>query len=74
MEADADAQRLGQVVGELAVEPLERERHGARRRERLAARRVGSPSTPNSAMMPSPMNLSTRPPSASTAWPMARKY
>src|SRR3546814_601672 len=112
VQADADAQRLRQVVRQAAVQLVERLRRAGplwRRRtgpagrpmprrsgsgrgcarlrfssssdcamRRAASRALRLPcsmpcSMPNSAITPSPMNLSMRPPACSTAVPMAVK-
>ena len=65
--------RLVELDRELAVEQVQRLGHAARRCERRPRRRAASLSSPNSAMIPSPMNLSTRPPAPSIASPIALK-
>ena len=60
--------RSERVASNSCVEPLERLEHVARGVERVAASRApGAADTPNSAMMPSPRNLSTSPPWRSIA-------
>ena len=73
MDADADAQRLIDLAAQRPIELFEPLGHQPGGGERLSAGGSGPLSIPNSAITPSPMNLSTRPPAASTARPIAAK-